>query len=93
MCFNQCWALPQIGPLIRNLRTQGFGLRIGKPISYRKHLRIRGKKIEIYRKSATSLGSFLCNIQKIRFYDSVYGQIWADVFIKHNTPLPSSFAV
>ena len=39
-------------PLIRKLRTRGFGLRIGKPISYRKHLRIRGKKIEIYRKSA-----------------------------------------
>ena len=39
-------------PQIRKLRTQGFGLRICGPISYRKHLRICGKKIEIYRKSA-----------------------------------------
>ena len=36
----QCWALPLIGPQIRKLRTQGFGLRIS------------GKKIEICRKSA-----------------------------------------
>ena len=31
---------------IRKLRTQGFGLRICGPISYRKHLRICGKKME-----------------------------------------------
>ena len=50
--FCQCWALPQTGPQVRKLRTQGFGLRICGPVSYRKHLRICGKKIEIYRKSA-----------------------------------------
>ena len=55
---KQCWALPQTGPLIRKLRTQGLGLRICEPISYRKHLRICSKKIEIYRKSRP-LGSFL----------------------------------
>ena len=51
-----------VSPQIRKLRTQGFGLRICGPISYRKHLRICGKKIEIYRKSAkstTSLRLFL----------------------------------
>ena len=59
---KQCWALPQTGQLIRKLRTQGFGLQICEPISYRKHLRLRGKKIEIYSKSAKSttlFGSFL----------------------------------
>ena len=56
---KQCWALTQTGSLIRKLRTQGLGFRICEPISYRKHLRICGKKIEIYRKSTTSLRSFL----------------------------------
>ena len=41
------WALPQIG----KLRTWGFGFRICESISCRKHLRICGKKVEIYRKS------------------------------------------
>ena len=36
---------------------------------------------------------FFALSKKIRFNDSIYRQIWADVFIKHNTPLPSSFAV
>ena len=58
----QCWALPQI----RKWRTQGFSLRICEPISYRKDLQICGKKIEIYRKSTTSLGSFL-HFQKNTF--------------------------
>ena len=33
-------------PQIRKLQTQGFGLRICKPISHRKHLRICGKKLK-----------------------------------------------
>ena len=64
--ISQCWALPQIGPQIRKLRTQGFGLRNCELISYRKHLRIYCKKIEIYRKSTTSLGLFLL-FQKKKF--------------------------
>ena len=82
---NQCWALPQIVPLIRKLRTQGFGLRICEPISYRKHLRIFGKKIEIYRKSANQQhhwDRFFAIFKNIRFYDSMYRQIWVDVFIR-----------
>ena len=63
----QCWALPQIGPLIRKLQTQGFGLQICEPIAYRKHLWNCGRKIEIYRKSTTSLGSLLFNFQKYTF--------------------------
>ena len=53
-------------PQIRKLRTQGFGLRICEPISYRKHLRICGKKIKIYRKSANQqhLWDRFCNFQK-----------------------------
>ena len=90
---KQCWALPQTGPQIRKLRTQGLGLRICEPISYLKHLRICVKKIEMYRKSTTSLGSFLQFPKKIRFYNSMYRQIWVNVFTKYNTPSPSSSAV
>ena len=61
---KQCWALPQTGPQICKLRTQGLGLGICEPITYRKHLRICSKKIEIYRKSTTSLGSFLQFLKK-----------------------------
>ena len=44
------WCLPvpdtfQIGPQIRKLRTQDFGLWI-EPIFYRKYLRICGKKLK-----------------------------------------------
>ena len=64
--------------LIRKLRTQGFDLRW---------------KVEIYRKSATSLESFRCNIQKntvLRFNASIdLGRL----FMKYNTPLRSFFAV
>ena len=75
---KQCWALPQTSPQVRKLRTQGLGLRICEPISYRKHLHICGKKIEIYRKFANQQHQWdrFCNFQKkIRFYDSIYGQI------------------
>ena len=37
---------------VRKLRIHGFDLRNCEPISYRKHLRICGKKSKIYRKSA-----------------------------------------
>ena len=53
-------------PQIRKLRTQGFGLRICGPISYRKHLRICGKKIEIYRKSAKSTTSLRLFLQFLK---------------------------
>ena len=92
----QCWALPQIDPLIRKLQTQGFGLRICKPISYRKRLRICGKELKIYRKSANQQhhwDRFFAVFKNIRFYDSMYRHIWVDVFIKYNTPLQSSSAV
>ena len=44
---------------------------------------IYGKIIEIctYRKSTTSLGSFLQFQKKMGFYDSMYRQIWVDVFL------------
>ena len=64
---KQSWALLQTCSQVRKLRTQGLGLRICEPISYRKQLRICGKKIEIYRKSATSLGSFLQFLKKYVF--------------------------
>ena len=53
-------------PQIRKVQTQGFGLRICEPISYRKLLRICGKKIEIYRKSANQQHHChrFCNLQK-----------------------------
>ena len=69
---------------------------IGESISYRKHLRICGKKIQIYPKFANQQhrwDRFFAITKKIRFCDSMYRRIWADVFIKYNTPLPSSFAV
>ena len=50
------------------------------------------KKIENYRKSTTSLRSFM-QFQKIRFYDSMYRQIWVDIFLKYNNLSPSSSAV
>ena len=60
---KQCWALRKP---VRKLRTKGLGLRICDPISYRKHLRICGKKIEIYRKSANQQHHWdrFCNIKK-----------------------------
>ena len=90
---KQYWALPQTGPLVRKLRTQGLGLRNCELIFYRKHLRFAVKKFEIYRKSTTSLGSFLQFLKKRRFYDSMYRQIWVDVFLKYNTLSPSSSVV
>ena len=65
-------------PQIRKLRTQGFGLRICEPISYRKLLRIWGRKIEIYRKSANQQhrwDRFFPIFKNIRFYDKMYPQI------------------
>ena len=48
-------------PLFRKLWTQSLGLRICKPISYRKHLWICGKNLNLRQicKSTTSLGSVL----------------------------------
>ena len=82
---KQCWALLQTGPQVRKLWSQGLGLRICEPISYRKHLRICGKIVEIYHKSATSITRIVSAIsKKIRFYDSMYRQIWVDVFLNYN---------
>ena len=66
---KQCWALPQTGPQVRKLVTQGLGLWIFKPISYRKHLRICGKKIDIYRKFSNQQHHWdrFCNFQKNTF--------------------------
>ena len=78
------------------MRTQGFGLRICEPISYRKLLRICGKKIEIYRKSANQQhrsDRFFANFKNVRFHDSMDLLIWVDVFVNYNTPLQSSSAV
>ena len=36
------------GLQVHKLRTQGLGLQVCEPISHLKHLRICGKKIEIY---------------------------------------------
>ena len=72
---EQCWTLPQIGPQIRRLRTQGFDLRICEPIFYCKHFRICDKKFAIYRKSAKQQhhwSSFFAIYEKIRFYGSMY---------------------
>ena len=89
---KQCWALSQTGPQIRKLRNQGLDLQICNQISYRKHLRICGKKIEIYHKSTNQQHhrDRSAISKKIRFYDSMYRQIWVDVFLKHNTlsPIP-----
>ena len=54
---------------VRKLRTQGFDLRICEPISYRKHLRIRGKKLKStqIRKATTSLGCFFAIYKKNTF--------------------------
>ena len=41
---SQRWALPQIGPQIRKLRTQVFICGFANLISYRKYLRICGEK-------------------------------------------------
>ena len=66
---KQCWALLQTSPLVHKLRTEGLGLRICEPIFYRKHLRICGKKIEIYRESANQQHHWdrFCNFQKNTF--------------------------
>ena len=54
---------------VRKLQTQSLGLRICVTISYRKHLRICGKKIEIYRKSVNQQHYWdrFCNFQKNTF--------------------------
>ena len=71
----------------RKLRTQGLGLRIYESISYSKHLRIRGKKListaNLHINNITGIVSAIS--QKIRFYDSMYRQIWVDVFLKYST--------
>ena len=77
---------------IRKLRTQDLGFRICESISYRKHLRICGKKL----KSTANLqinnitGIVSAISKKIRFYDSMYRQIWVDVFLKYNSLSPRS---
>ena len=92
-CCKQYWALPQTGPQVRKLRTQGFGLRICEPISYRDHLRICGKKLKFTANQQHHWDRF-CNFKKkIRFYDLMYRQIWVDVFLKRNTLSPSSHTV
>ena len=44
--YNQRWALPQIGPQIRKLRTQVSICGFANLISYRKYLRICGEKLK-----------------------------------------------
>ena len=95
LCYHQftVLAFPQIGLQIRKLRTQGIELRICEPISYRKHLRICGKKswnLPQIRRLTTSLECFGTIYKKKRFYGSMYRQSWVVVFIKYHTPLPSS---
>ena len=92
---KQCWALPQIGPQVRILRTQGLGLRICVPLSNCKHLWICGKKLKSTANPQINniTGIVFAISKKIRFYDSVYRQIWVDVFLKHSTTSPSSSAV
>ena len=50
-------------PQIRKLRTQGLGLRICEPISYRKHLRICGTKLKSTANPQHHWDRF-CNFQK-----------------------------
>ena len=82
-------------PQIRKVRTQGFGLRICEPISYRKVLRICGKKLKSTANpqinNITGIVSAIC--KKIRIYNSRYRQIWVDVFLMYNTLSTSSSAV
>ena len=54
---------------VRKLRTQGFSLQICEPISYRKHLRICGKKLKSItnRKFTTLLDRFLAISKKVHF--------------------------
>ena len=51
------------------------------------------KKVEIYCKSADKQHRWDVSVQftkKKRFYGSMYRQSWVVIFIKYNTPLPSS---
>ena len=90
---KQCLALPQTGPQICKLRTQGLGLGICEPITYRKHLRICSKKSKSTTNQQHHWGRF-CNFQKKkRFYAPMYRQIWVDVFLNHYTFSPSSSVV
>ena len=71
------WILPVLGisanrsasPQIRKLGTQGFDLRICKPISYRKHVRICDKKLKFTANPqiCNIAGMFLCHLQKSSF--------------------------
>ena len=75
---------------VRKLRTQGFDFRIFQPISSTKLFGFAVKKI--YHKTAKQQhrwNHFFAITKKIRFFR----QIRVDVFIKYNTPLPSSTAV
>ena len=88
-CLCQCWkavlgtsANQSASPQIRKMRTHGLGLRICEPISYRKHLRICGKKLKSTANPQINniTGIVSAISKKIRFYNSMYWQIWVDVF-------------
>ena len=64
------------------LQTQGFGLQICEPISYRKHWRICGKKLKSTANQQHRWDRFFAIQKKKSFYDSMNGQIWLDVFVK-----------
>ena len=77
--ITQCWALPQINLQVRKLQTQGFDLQICKTISYRKRLRICGKKnlsLPQIRKAATSLGCLFAIYKTCVFTVQCIGVGW-----------------
>ena len=88
---KHCWALPQTGPQVHKLRTQDLVFRICKPISYRKHFRICGKKSKIYRKSANQQHHWnhFCNFHKNTFLRFNVSADLVNVFLKYNTLSPS----
>ena len=82
-------------PQICKLRAQGLGLRICKQISYRKHLRISGKKIDIYCKSTNQQHHWdrFCNFRKNTFLRFNVSTGLGGCILKYNTLSPTSSAV
>ena len=80
-------------PQIRKFPTQGFGLRIANRVFTANICGFAVKELKSTANQQHRWDRFFAIFKVIRFYDSMYRQIWVDVFIKYNTPLQSYYAV
>ena len=94
----QCWALPQTGPQVRKSANCGLKVLVCGFANRFLTANICGLAVKKLKSTANPQINSITEIvsaisKKKRLYDSVYRQIWVDVFLMYNILSPSSSAV